>query len=61
MPTEYRIVLDGLNGFGVEISAPGSFLSVRGFLTELAALAWIDEQQIRDAATGREAVLMVAP
>jgi len=51
--TEYLIVLDGPHGFGVEIRAPGSFLSVRGFTTELAAQAWVEEQQFRDAAAAR--------
>jgi hypothetical protein len=51
--TKYLIVVDGPHDFGVEISAPGSFLSVRGFTTELAAQAWVEEQQFRDAAARR--------
>ena len=47
---EYKIVLDGLFNFGVEITGAGSFRSVRGFPTEAAATAWIAEQQARDAA-----------
>ena len=35
---------------GVEISSTESFRSVRGFLTKSAALAWILEQQVHDAA-----------
>ena len=43
--TEYTIIPDGLLGYGVEVSAPNRFLSVRGFATELGAMAWIAEQQ----------------
>ena len=48
--TEYKIILDGPFNFGVEITATGSFRSVRGFPTGAAATAWIVEQQARDAA-----------
>ena len=48
--TEYKIILDGLKGYGVEVVSPGRFLSVRGFATELEAAAWIDEQQAAEAA-----------
>jgi hypothetical protein len=49
--TEYRVVLDGLHQFGVEVSSIGVFRSVRGFATEAAALAWVAAQEIleRDA------------
>jgi hypothetical protein len=40
---EYEIIPDGLYGFGVEITSAGRFLSMRGFPTEIAARAWIDE------------------
>ena len=51
MTTTYKIVTDSLGGdFGVEVTAPGSFLSVRGFPNEAAARAWIVEQQRRDTA-----------
>jgi hypothetical protein len=44
-----------LRAFGVEVSSEGSFRSVRGFPTELAAPAWIAEQtgEGRNAATVR--------
>ena len=46
----------------VEINTPGSFLSVRGFLTERAAQAWIDEQQVvkRLSATGAPPRFLIA-
>lgn len=47
---EYTVVPDGIQGYGVEISSTESFRSVRGFLTKSAALAWILEQQVHDAA-----------
>ena len=51
MTSTYKIVRDSLGGgFVVEVTAPGSFLSVRGFPNEAAAQAWIVEQQRRDAA-----------
>jgi hypothetical protein len=36
---DYKIILDGLDSFGVEITAPDGFRSVRGFPTEAAAFA----------------------
>jgi hypothetical protein len=42
----YKIILDGPNGFGVEIRLPTRFLSIRGFKSEADAQAWIGEQQI---------------
>jgi hypothetical protein len=42
---EYKIVLDGLHAFGVEVTSPGMFHSVRGFPTEAEAQAWIVEQE----------------
>jgi hypothetical protein len=46
----YKIILDGLKGYGVEITSRGQFLSVRGFPTEVAAAAWIEEQKALSAA-----------
>lgn len=48
--TEYMIISDGRNGFGVEVSAPNRFQFVRGFATELDVVAWIVEQQDSEAA-----------
>jgi hypothetical protein len=47
--TEYKIILDGLTAYGVEVSQD-HFLSVRGFATELDAAAWIAAQQAGEAA-----------
>ena len=59
--TKYTIINDGLHAFGVEGSAPNRFLSVRGFATELAAAAWISEQQASEAtAAAAEEVAQVA-
>ena len=38
------IILDGLRGYGVEITLPGCFRSVRGFATETAARSWIEAE-----------------
>jgi hypothetical protein len=46
---EYTVILDGLRSFGVEVTAPDGFRSVRGFPTEAAALLWIAEQTAREA------------
>jgi hypothetical protein len=43
--TEYTIIPDGLHSFWVEVSAPNRFLSVRGFATELGAMAWIADSR----------------
>jgi hypothetical protein len=48
--TKYTIIYDGLKGYGVEVSAPNRFLSVRGFATEREAAVWIAEQQAAEAA-----------
>jgi hypothetical protein len=45
----YKVILDGLRGFGVEVTAPDGFRSVRGFPTEAAPLPWIAEQEAREA------------
>jgi hypothetical protein len=45
----YAVVSDGLSAFGVEISGPARFRSVRGFLSEAEALAWIVEQDKAEA------------
>ena len=66
MPThgmaEYKIILDGLRHFGVEISSANGFRSVRSFLTEIAAVAWIEvhkaleaPRQLRRNADGNQA------
>ena len=46
---EYKLIVDGLSSFGVEVTAPDGFRSVRGFPTEAAALVWIAEQTARQA------------
>lgn len=48
--TEYKIILDGLTAYGVEVVSQDHFLSVRGFATELDAAAWIAAQQAGEAA-----------
>jgi hypothetical protein len=48
MGEEYLIVPDGLDGFGVEVTWPDGFRSVRGFATKTAAQSWIDEERRRD-------------
>jgi hypothetical protein len=48
--TKYKIILNGLKGYGVKIASPGRFLSVRGFATERAAATWIADQQAAEAA-----------
>jgi hypothetical protein len=48
--TQYKIITDGLKACGVEVAAPGRFLSVHGFATELEAAAWIAEQQAGETA-----------
>jgi len=45
---EYKIIVDGLRAYGVECFSPSGFESVRGFATEVAAQAWID-QHVNDA------------
>jgi hypothetical protein len=47
---EYKIVLDGPNGYGVEVTSSDRFLSVRGFATELDAASWTAEQKAGEAA-----------
>jgi hypothetical protein len=46
---DYKVILDGLRGFGVEVTALDGFRSVRGFPTEVDALLWIAEQATLDA------------
>jgi hypothetical protein len=48
---EYKIILDGLRNFGVEVVSPNGFKSVRGFLSEIAALAWIEAHKALEALT----------
>jgi hypothetical protein len=47
---EYRLVLDGLAAFVVDITSSSGRRFVRRFPTEAAALTWIAEQEFRDAA-----------
>ena len=47
---DYRLVLDGLAVFVVDIASTSGRLSVRRFPTEAAALTWISEQEFRDVA-----------
>jgi hypothetical protein len=46
---DYKLILDGARGFGVEVTARDGFRSIRGFPTEVDALLWIAEQAARDA------------
>ena len=48
MAAEYLIVPDGLHGYGIEITWPGSFRSVRGFATLTAVQAWIEAELLRE-------------
>ena len=58
---EYKLILDGLSSFGVEIIEPDGFRSVRGFPTEVAALTWIAEQEARQANRCRDLPELNAP
>jgi hypothetical protein len=42
---EYKVVLDGVPAFAVEITCGDGSRSVRGFRTEAAALIWVAEQE----------------
>ncbi len=42
---EYKIILDGLSGFGVEVTSANPHQSVRGFATETDTRNWIAEHQ----------------
>jgi hypothetical protein len=46
----YRLVLDGLIAFVVDIASTSGRRSMRRFPTEAAALRWMAEQEFRDAA-----------
>ena len=48
----YRLVLDGLAAFVVDITSTSGNRSMRRFPSEAAALMWIAEQEFHDAATG---------
>jgi hypothetical protein len=48
---DYRLVLDGLAAFVVDIVSTSGRRSMRRFPTEAAALMWIAEQECCDAAT----------
>ncbi len=48
---DYKLVLDGLATFVVDITSTGGHQSMRRFSTEAEALMWIAEQEFR-AATG---------
>jgi hypothetical protein len=56
--TEYKIIPDGLKGYGVEVSYPHRLLSVRGFVTELDAASWIAEQQASEASLAAAVVAL---
>ena len=47
---DYRLVLDGLAAFVVDIASTSGRRSMRRFPTEAAALMWIAEQEFCDAA-----------
>ena len=47
---DYRLVLDGLAVFVVDIAPTSGRRSMRRFPTEAAALTWIAEQEFRDVA-----------
>jgi hypothetical protein len=47
---EYKVILDGIAAFVVEITCANGSRSVRRFPTEAAALMWIAEQGAIDAA-----------
>jgi hypothetical protein len=47
---DYKLVLDGLTAFVVDITSTSGRRSMRRFPTEAAALVWIAEQEFRDAA-----------
>jgi hypothetical protein len=47
---DYRLVLDGLAAFVVDITSTSGRRSMRRFPTEAAAWTWIAEQEFRDAA-----------
>ena len=46
---DYKLVLDGLAAFAVNITSTGGHQSIRRFSTEAEALMWIAEQEFRDA------------
>ena len=48
---EYKVILDGLAAFVVDITCGSGSRFVRRFPTEEAALMWIAEQDTHDAAT----------
>jgi len=47
---EYKVILDGLAAFVVEVTGESGSRFVYRFPTEAAALIWIAEQASRDAA-----------
>ena len=47
--TEYKVVLDGVPAFAVEITCSDGAHSLRGFRTEAAAMIWIADQEFRAA------------
>ena len=47
---DFRLVLDGLAVFVVDIASASGHRSMRRFPTEATALAWIAEQEFRDVA-----------
>ena len=47
---DYKLVLDGLAAFVVDLASTSGHRSMRRFPTEAAALTWIAEQEVHDAA-----------
>ena len=47
---DYKLILDGLATFVVDITSTSGHQSMRRFSTEAEALMWIAEQEFRDAA-----------
>jgi hypothetical protein len=41
----YKVIVDGLKGYGVEIQRASGFQSRRGFTSYMEALQWIDERR----------------
>jgi hypothetical protein len=50
--TEYKLILEGLSTFKVEVVPLSGVLSMLRFPTEVAALMWIAEQSIYDENAG---------
>ena len=48
---DYKLVLDGLAAFVVDLASTSGHRSMRRFQTEAAALTWIAEQEVLAAET----------